>query len=151
MLVKDFYNKEAISINKDQTVEEATQLMIEHNVGGLPVVDNENSLVGMVTEKDILSRHKKIMPLPYIDVLGVFLYLEDPKRANEELKKSLAVKIEDLMSTPVYSVTLEDEIDIPLEFMVRKGFNRIPVEQDGKLVGIITRHDLLKAIAKKEE
>ncbi|SES82979.1 CBS domain-containing protein [Anaerobranca gottschalkii] len=151
MLVKEFYNKEVISINKDQTVEEATQLMIEHNVGGLPVVDNENSLVGMVTEKDILSRHKKIMPLPYIDVLGVFLYLEDPGRANEELKKSLAVKIEDLMSTPVYSVTLEDEIDIPLEFMVRKGFNRIPVEQDGKLVGIITRHDLLKAIVKKEE
>lgn len=151
MLVKDFYNKEVISINKDQTVEEATQLMIEHNVGGLPVVDDENNLVGMVTEKDILSRHKKIMPLPYIDVLGVFLYLEDPRRANEELKKSLAVKIEDLMSTPVYSVTLEDDINIPLEFMVRKGFNRIPVEQEGKLVGIITRHDLLKAVVAKEE
>ncbi|SHK35953.1 CBS domain-containing protein [Anaerobranca californiensis DSM 14826] len=151
MLVKDFYNKEVISINKDQTVEEATQLMIEHNVGGLPVVDDENNLVGMLTEKDILSRHKKIMPLPYIDVLGVFLYLEDPRRANEELKKSLAVKIEDLMSTPVYSVTLEDDINIPLEFMVRKGFNRIPVEQEGKLVGIITRHDLLKAVIAKEE
>ena len=151
MLVKDLYNKDVISVNKDSSVEEAAKLMAENDVGGLPVVDDENSLVGMITEKDILDRHKKIMPIPYINVLGALLYLEDPGRANEELKKSLAHTVEEVMITPVTSVTPEDDIDTVLHFMVQQGYNRIPVEDEGRVVGIISRNDLLKGIVNNKE
>ncbi|QNO14574.1 CBS domain-containing protein [Alkalicella caledoniensis] len=150
MLVKDVFNKSVISINKKATIEEATQLMMEKRVGGLPVVDDENSIVGMLTEKDIIARHKEIMPVPHVDVLGVFFYLEDPGRANKEFKRALAVMVEDAMSTPVYSVSPEDEIDVVLELMVTQGYNRIPVEENGELVGIIAREDLLKSLVTKQ-
>lgn len=150
MLVKDVFNKSVISINKKATIEEATQLMMEKRVGGLPVVDDENSIVGMLTEKDIIARHKEIMPVPHVDVLGVFFYLEDPGRANKEFKRALAVMVEDAMSTPVYSVSPEDEIAVVLELMVTQGYNRIPVEENGELVGIIAREDLLKSLVTKQ-
>lgn len=151
LLVKDLYNKNVITINKNSSVEEAAKLMAEKGVGGLPVVDDENSLVGMITEKDILDRHKKIMPIPYIDVLGALLYLEDPGRANAELKKSLSYQVEDVMTTPVTSVTTEDDLDTVLHFMVKKGYNRIPVEENGRVVGIISRNDLIKGLVKNKE
>lgn len=150
MLVKDVYNNQVVSINKNATIEEATTLMMENKIGGLPVVDDENSIVGMITEKDLIARHKEIMPVPHIDVLGVFFYLEDPGRANKEFKRSLAVLVEDAMSSPVFYVNIDDEIDLVMELMVTQGFNRIPVEKDGKLVGIIAREDLLKSLVRKK-
>lgn len=151
MLVREFYNKEVISINKDESIEKAARVMLEKQVSGLPVIDEEESLVGMITEKDLIARHKRIMPIPYIDVLGAFFYLEDPERANAQLKKSLANKVEEVMTTPVMSVSPDDDIETVLEFIVTKGFNRIPVESDGKLVGIIARNDVLKAISNKHK
>lgn len=151
MLVKDLFNKDVISISKDSSIEEAAKLMTEKEIGGLPVVDEDNSLVGIITEKDMLDRHKKILPIPYINVLGALFYLEDPGRANEELKKSLAYKVEEIMKTPVTSVSPEDDIDTVLSFMVNHGYNRIPVEEEGRLVGIISRNDLLKGIVNNKE
>ncbi len=151
MQVRDIYNKEVISINKDARIEEAANIMVEKSIGGLPVVDNEGSLVGIITEKDIIGRHKKIMPLPYIDVLGAFIYLEDPGRANEELKKALAINVEEVMTTPVTSVSPEDDIDLVMQLIVAEGINRIPVEEDGKLVGVIARNDVLKGIMQKNK
>ncbi|WP_350343428.1 CBS domain-containing protein [Proteinivorax tanatarense] len=148
MKVLEVMNKEVVSISKDASVEEATKLMIEKSVGGLPVVDGENKVVGMITEKDLLTRHKEFVPPPYVDILGAFVYLEDPTRANERLKKSLSSSIEDVMSTPVFSVNPEDDVQLVLGFMVEQGFNRIPVEEEEKLVGIVSRGDILKGLAK---
>lgn len=151
MQVKDLYNRDVISINKDSTIEEAARLMAAKEIGGLPVVDEDDSLVGIITEKDMLNRHKKILPIPYINVLGALFYLEDPGRANEELKKSLAYKVEEIMITPVTSVSPEDDIGTVLNFMVNHGYNRIPVEENGRLIGIISRNDLLKGIINNKE
>ncbi|WP_353893056.1 CBS domain-containing protein [Proteinivorax hydrogeniformans] len=146
MKVAEVMNKDVVSINKNATVEEATKLMIEKSVGGLPVVDDENKVVGMITEKDLLLRHKEFVPPPYVDILGAFVYLEDPTRANERLKKSLSASVEDVMSTPVFTVSPEDDTQLVLQFIVDHGYNRIPVEEEEKLVGIVSRGDILKGL-----
>lgn len=117
---KDIMTTNVLAVRKDTDIYEAIQIIVANNVTGLPVVDADDFLVGIVTEKDVLSR----------------LYnIEDQ-----------ADCVGDYMTEDVVSFDIEDDMIAVCECLVNNHFRRVPILRERKLVGIISRRDLIKYI-----
>src|SRR4051812_6257055 len=101
MKAKEIMSQKVITIGKDTTIEEIAHLFIEKNISGVPVVDGENKVVGMVTQKDLLYKDVEPHFPPVVEILGGLIFLGGVKHYNEELKKLVATKAEDIMTAKV--------------------------------------------------
>lgn len=147
MLARDLMNREVITVNRETTVKEVARLLLEHKISGLPVVDKENRVIGIVSEGDLIYQDKKLHTPAFLEILGGIIYLENPNRLGQDLIKMTAVKVGDLMTTRVYTVREDAQLEDIATIMVEKKVNRIPVvDGAGRLAGIISRQDLVKAM-----
>ncbi|MFW5789924.1 MAG: CBS domain-containing protein [Bacillota bacterium] len=144
---KDIMTKEVITVDLETSVEEAAELMSQYNVSGLPVLDN-GKLVGIVTEKDLIVKDKKLHFPEYINLIGGIIYLESYKKFKEEFKKYIAVKVKDLMTKNVETISPDTPESEIAEIMSKEEVNRVPVLAGDELVGIVTRGDLIKNMSK---
>jgi CBS domain-containing protein len=147
MKVKEIMANKVITIKRDTTIEEIAQILTDNNISGVPVMEGDH-IVGMVTQKDLL--YKDIEPRfpAIVEILGGIIFLNGVKHYREELKKLVATKAEDLMTSKVITVDEEEEIGKVAEIMVEKSVNRIPVVNNGKLTGIVSRADIVRSMAK---
>lgn len=151
MKVKDLMSKKVFTVKKDTTVEEIAHILAENNISGVPVIDEHDKVIGIVTQKDLL--YKEIEPRfpAVVEILGGLIFLKGVRHYQEELKKLVATKAEDLMTTKVVTISEDEDIERVAELMVEMDINRIPVLKDGKLTGIIGRADVVRYIAKTME
>ncbi len=150
-LAQDFMEKYVFSVPPDITVHELIRLFVSHNVSAIPVTDEENHLVGIVSEGDLL--YKKVRPhIPrHLDVLGGTLYYCGYGRYEKSFKKILATKAADLMTTKTRCVTPETPMSTITSLMIDEHLKTVPVvDGDNHLVGMITRHDILTVLAINE-
>lgn len=151
MKARDIMSVDVITVNKDTTVEEIAHLLSDKSISGVPVVDEQNRVIGIVSQKDLL--YKDIEPHfpPVVEILGGLIFLKSVRQYNEELRKLVATKAEEIMTRKVVTVGEDTEVERIAELMIQKDINRIPVVKDNRLVGIISRADVVKYIAKKLE
>lgn len=148
MKVKDVMTKEVITVSPDTPVKEIAELMIEKGIGGVPVVEEER-IVGIVTEEDLIMKNVKLHFPTYIQLLDAVIYLESLKKYEEELRRAVGATAKDVMTKEVVTVSPEEELEEAATLMVEKGISRLPVVDNGKLVGIITKRDILRSISKE--
>lgn len=147
MLARDLMTREVVTVNRETTVKEVVRLLLEHKISGLPVVDKENRVIGIVSEGDLIYQDKKLHTPAFLEILGGIIYLENPNRLGQDLIKMTAVKVGDLMTAKVYTVREDATLEEIATTMVEKRVNRIPVvDGAGRLAGIISRQDLVKAM-----
>src|SRR5215510_3477479 len=134
----------AITVEPDASVSRAVRLMLQNKISGLPVVDADGQLVGMVTEGDFLRRGE----------LGTqrqrprwLEFLLGPGRLAAEYVQSSGQKVAEIMTPEPKTITPETSLDEVVRLMERHRIKRLPVVQDGKLVGIVSRANLLHALA----
>ncbi|AFS79446.1 CBS domain-containing protein [Gottschalkia acidurici 9a] len=146
MKAKDIMETSVITVDPDTTIEELAKVLTENNISGVPVVENEK-IIGIVTEGDLL--HKEVNPkTPGVySVMGGFAYLKEFEKYKLELQKLSAHKASEIMTTKLELVTEDTEIKEIASIMINKNINRVPVVRDGKLVGIVSRADVLKTLA----
>lgn len=147
MLAKDIMVRNVITVKRDQTVEDVIRLLMEHNVSGLPVVDDDNRVVGIVSEGDLIYRSKQLKLPSYFTILDGYIFLESPKTMEEQIKKMVGYRVEDIMTEKVITLEEEDSIEKAASLMTDRKVNRLPVVKDGKLVGIISRRDIIRSYA----
>lgn len=147
--VRDIMSTDVKTIGPDSSVEEAAEVLSNNNISGLPVVEDEN-LLGIVSESDLIVKDKKLHFPDYINVIGGIIYLESYKKFKKEFKKFIAVKVEDLMTEKVVTVGPEDSVEDAATIMSDEDVNRLPVVEDNKLVGIITRGDIVRDLARNK-
>lgn len=145
MLAKDIMVKNVITVKRDQTVEDVIRLLMEHNISGLPVVDDENRIVGIVSEGDLIYRSKQLKLPSYFTILDGYIFLDNPKTMEEQIKKMVGYLVKDIMTEKVITLNEEDSIEKAASLMTDKKVNRLPVVKEGKLVGIISRRDIIKS------
>lgn len=139
--------KEVITVKPADEVEKAARLLLEHKISGLPVVDEENRVVGVISEGDLVIREKEVKAPAFSEVLGGVIFLESQKRFFEELKKTIALTVEELMSRRIFTVDEEATLEEVATIMSKKGVNRVPVvDGDNRLLGIITRQDVIRQL-----
>lgn len=143
LTAKEIMTEDVITVKQETSVEDAAQILSDNRISGVPVV-NEDKLVGILTEKDLLFKNKKLDPPNFISLTGGVLYLEDPRNFEEEFKKFIAVKVEDLMTRGVITINQETPLEEIATIMTEKDVNRLPVMKDDQIVGIVTRADLVR-------
>ncbi len=138
------------SVRLDAPVEEVVALLREHGLPGVPVVDDEGRCVGIVTEADlVLPDDQGDLHLPhYINLFGGTVFVEPLGRYEQRLRKAFASTAEDMMTRDPNTVGPDMSAKEAALLIHETGHNRLPVVEDGRLVGVVTRLDVLGALAK---
>jgi predicted transcriptional regulator len=148
MKVKDIMSKEVVSVKPEDNALGVLNLLFKMQISGLPVIDAQGKLVGMFTEKDILSY---VLP-SYIEKVGRFIYEENPKSTKKKFTDLAKVKVSQLMRKDVITTSEETTLCEVARIMLTQKARRIPVlDKTGKVAGIVARCDILKALAKEAD
>ncbi len=147
--MRDIMTTPVVTVGPLASVARVAQLMVQHNLTGVPVV-KKDSVVGIVTDSDLVAQKSNIHSPQFVSVLHSFIMLRTSASVEAEIQKLLGSKAEHIMTSPVVSVKSSDLISRLATRMVEAKANPIPVIDNGKLVGIVSRHDLLKLIAREQ-
>ncbi len=150
MLARDIMNKYVLSCDQDTTMHELIRLFVKHRVSAIPVVGEDNRLEGIVSEGDILYKQASPQVPSYVNVLGASLYYSGVHKYRETFQKLLATRAGDMMTAAVKYVDDDTPADVVTELMIEEHLKNVPVVKDGRLVGMISRWDMLEVIAKEE-
>jgi CBS domain-containing protein len=144
MKAQDVMTSGVISVPSNASVMRAVHLMLQNKISGLTVVDDKGSLVGMVTEGDFLRRGE----------LGTqrhrprwLEFLVGPGRLAEEYVHACGRKVDQIMTPDPYTVSVDTPVDEIVRLMEKYRIKRLPVVKDGKPVGVVSRANLLTALA----
>lgn len=146
MKAGDIMTVGAATVRPDTTVEHAARLMLEHGVSGLPVVDESGELVGIVTERDLL--HRPEIGTAHHRSRWLEMWMA-PRSLAQDYARQHGRRIEDVMSRDVVSVDPEAELDEVVALLERRKIKRLPVVREGKVVGIISRANLVLALSRR--
>ena len=142
---KDCMSKNIKSVPPDMNAKEALKSLIESGASGLPVIDKEGSPIGVFTEKEILIA---IMPV-YLKKVGNFVYGEDSKAELRKLAHLEKFQVRDVMRKDVPTVTEETSLTEVSHIMLNKNERRVIVVKGKRAIGVITRADVVKALARE--
>jgi CBS-domain-containing membrane protein len=144
MMASDVMTRNVISVAPDATIADAVALMLERNISGLLVVDHTGTLAGIVTEGDLLRR----------DELGTgrrrswwLRLIASPGRQAADFTRTHGRKVSDVMTQDVIAVNADARLEEIVEQMEEHGIKRVPVLDDHKVVGVVSRADLLRALS----
>ena len=147
--VRDYMDAEPLTVTPDATVEEVARILGENELHGVTVVDADGRVVGVVTENDlVIGDDEGDLHIPhYIELFGGLVFLEPFRRFEQRLKKAVAATAEQMMSADPRTVGPDDDVHDAAHVIVETGHNRIPVVDGGRLVGVISRADVVRALA----
>ena len=144
---KDIMTTDVIVAKTDDSIANVATLLIKEKIGGLPVVDENNKVVGIISETDIMQKETDIESPRVLNFFQGLIFLDDIKKLEDDMKKVAAYKVEDLMSKDIITVNENDSFDFVANVMIKKSINRVPVvDKENFLKGIICRYDIIKAM-----
>lgn len=145
MYVKNIMTTDVITVNENATVEKCANILSTHHLSGLPVLDDEGHIKGVITEGDLIRRNSRIKGPAFLELLGGIIYLDNPNKFLDDVKKSMGQFARDVMSNDLITVSPDAEIEDAATLLVRKKIKRLPVlDREGKLIGIVSRKDIMK-------
>jgi CBS domain-containing protein len=144
--VKDVMSREVLTVHPDATLKEVAALLAARRITGLPVVDNEGAVLGVVSEADILFKERANVR----DRGFLYAALHPAEMLEEELKLDARRAVE-AMTSPAITIGPDEPIARAAAVMCDEGVKRLPVLEGGALVGIVTRADLVRAFVRSDE
>ena len=147
--IREIMDTSPVTVAPDASVQDVVAAMREHQLPGLPVVDADGSCVGIVTEADlVLPDEGGDLHIPhYVNLFGGTVFLESLDRFEGRLRKAFASSAEDMMTPDPDTVAPDTSVREAARLIHESGHNRLPVVEDGRLVGVVTRLDVLGALA----
>jgi CBS domain-containing protein len=148
-LVRQIMTADPVTASPDTPVEDVVKLMRQHELPGIPVVDEAGVLRGIVTEADlVISDEDGDLHLPhYVELFGGLVFLpESVRRFEERFHKAAASTAADMMTPDPVTVEADDSARKAGRVIADTGHNRLPVTENGRLVGVVTRVDVLGAL-----
>jgi CBS domain-containing protein len=146
--VADIMERDVVTASPDDDVQSLIRLLREHELPGVPVVE-DGRVVGIVTESDLVLREEDTkLHLPhYFELFGGVVFVEPLQHLEESLRKAFATKVREMMSSNVQTVSPDATVREAAHLISTSGHNRLPVTEDGRLVGVVTRVDCLQALS----
>jgi CBS domain-containing protein len=139
--------KDVIAVKPETTVEELARLLIEYKISGAPVVNDENRIVGVVTENDLIKKNARLH-IPTIVRLFDAYFLLDSKKVEDDIKKMVAGTVDEICNKDIVSLTEETTLEEIATIMSEKNIHLLPVLRDGVVVGIVGKADIVKSMTK---
>lgn len=146
MKIEDVMTREVVTVDADATLKDAAHLFVEHHITGVPVVDVSGAVVGVLSEADIVAKEAKQRH----SRRSALAWLLDPVDPWLD-ERSGARTVRQAMSSPALTIRPRADVSEAAARMVEDGVNRLPVVEDDRLVGIVTRADLVRAFTRSDE
>lgn len=144
---KDIMSSQVVTVSPDTDINEAAEILLEKGFNGLPVVNKKGDLQGILCQSDLVAQQRKF-PLPSLfTVLGGFVALTSLSQLQRAVDKMAATKVGQAMTANPATVAPDTPVDKVADLMVDKQFHTIPVLEDGKLVGVIGKSDVLRLLS----
>jgi CBS domain-containing protein len=150
--VRDIMDSDPVTVSPTDDVETVVRLLRSHELPGVPVVNDGGRCVGIVTEADlVIADEEGDLHIPhYIELFGGVVFLEPLRRYEARLKKAFASTVTDLMTEDPVTIEADASVHEAGRIIVSRGHNRLPVVEHGRLVGVVTRVDVLEALTRDE-
>jgi CBS domain-containing protein len=148
MKVKDVMVGPVFAVREITPLESVAQTMLERRIGCVVVVDGGGKTAGIITESDFLA-HEETVPFSVFKAPKLFGRWLGAQGLEQVYRAATDFTARDVMKRNVETVQEEDPLEKVIEIMIRRDINRVPVVRDGKPVGIVARHDLLKLVLSK--
>ncbi len=146
---RDIMTQAVLTVSPETLVSDLAKTLVGKNIGGVPVVDSDGRLVGIVTQSDLVERAQELELPPALNILDFHLYLEVPSHFFRKLEKMLGATVGDIMSPKPVTVSPDTPVPRLAALMDRQKVHTLPVLEGGKIVGIIGKIDLVRALARE--
>lgn len=146
--VRDIMTTDVVSVKRETTIRELAELFTTHRVGSVPVVDDSGNLIGIVTESDLIEQDRSLHIPTVISLFDWVIYLESEKKFEKELQKMTGQTVGDIYTDMVEVVTSDTLVSDVADLMSGKKLHALPVVEGKRLVGIVSRIDLIRTMVK---
>src|SRR5574340_325532 len=147
LTAKDIMTRDVVTVTPDTSIEELSALLVSNEISGVPVVDAGGAVVGIITENDLISRNKRLHIPTVVSFLDAVIYLESSKKFADEVKRVTATRVGDICEKKVVTITEDTTLTDIATIMAEKKVHLLPVVKAGKVVGVVGKRDLVRAIA----
>jgi CBS domain-containing protein len=146
MLVKEVMTENPITVTGGTEIFKAAKILLDNRINGVPVVDEAGKLVGILCQSDIIAQQKKL-PLPSLfSFLDGYISLSSTKNIEKEVRKIAATAVVDAMTPNPVTVAPDSSIETVAALMVDENFHTLPVVENGVLVGVVGKEDILRTL-----
>jgi CBS domain-containing protein len=146
--VANWMTRDVLTVLPAMPLSEAVQLLVDHKISGLPVVDDAGKLVGVISESDLMWREKGLDEPPYMIFLGGVIFFQNPATYDRNLHKTLGQTVGEVMTPHAISIDADTTLPAAAKIMHDKKIHRLPVvDTNHHPIGIITQSDIVRAIA----
>jgi CBS domain-containing protein len=145
--IKDIMLKNTTSVIPDCYLGEVIEIMAIQRINGIPVVDNQQKVIGFISQHDII---KELLP-NYLGIINSNSFITEFIQLSKKLKEYANHRVEEFMKKNIITINEDDNEVMAADLLIRNKIHHLPVVRDGYLVGIVTMRDLLKAMIIKEE
>ena len=144
---RDIMTRNVVTVKKDQPISDLSKLFIENHFNGVPVLDDAGKVIGVVTQSNLIEQNKNLHIPTVIALFDAVLFLESEKKFESDVKKLTGSKIEDIYHKNPITVSRDTELNEITTIMAEKDVHTLPVLENDKLVGIIGKKDVIRAMA----
>jgi CBS-domain-containing membrane protein len=143
---KDIMTRELVTVEPETEIAQAAKILLQEGINGVPVVDKSGTLKGIICQSDLIAQQKRF-PLPSVfTLLDGFIPLSSTKHYEKEVQKIAATTVADAMTSNPITVQSETSIEELASLMVDKNLHTLPVVDQGELVGVVGKEDVLKTL-----
>ncbi len=143
---RDIMTTDVITVTPETEIIQAARLLLENKINGLPVVDDQGRLVGIVCQSDLIVQQKRVRVPSLFTFLDGYITLTSTRHFEREVEKIAASQVRQAMTPDPVCVTPDTVIEEVATLMVENNFHTLPVVADGQLVGIVGKEDMLRTI-----
>jgi CBS domain-containing protein len=148
---KDIMTKKLITVSPETEIVQATKLLLENNINGVPVMDETGKLVGILCQSDLVVQQKKFPVPSFFTLLDGLIPLTSMRQLKKEVRKIAAITVAQAMTPNPIFVGPDASIEEVATLMVDNNFHTIPVVDGGKLVGVVGKEDILRTLIPRSE
>jgi len=149
--VSDIMTADVVVATGQTSVARIAELMDEKAISGMPVVDEGNRVIGIVTDFDLIVRNTRIRPPTFLPLLDGLIPLESPGHFRRRIQHMVGMEAKDVMTQDVVTIGPDEEVEKLAELMVKAGINLLPVVEHGRLVGVVSRSDVVRWMARRDQ
>jgi CBS domain-containing protein len=142
----DIMTTDVITVKKETNLKDLARLLYRNHINGVPVVDDDGLLIGIICESDLIRKDKKLHIPTVVAIFDWVLYLESPKKIEKEIQRINATTVEDLYIKEVVTVDEKTPVDEIATIMEEKKVYTIPVMDGSRLVGVVGQADLIRTL-----
>jgi len=143
----DIMTKEIHTVHQDTEITALAKKFVKYNVNAMPVVDDDETLVGMVTQTDLVEQDKPLHIPTVISLFDWVIYLESPKKFSEAVRKVTARRVGEICGRDVVTCSPDDPVSMIASLMVDNKVHLVPVLSDGRMVGVVSRLDIIRSMS----